>query len=331
MAEQSLGWATTGTGDGVSGGYNEARMASMQTGTFGTGVFFTGNRFQRTWTTTSITVDTGACMIGGYFYENTSAATINFTTGAAGTYYLVVYLNGNTTTTACVANVTANNPSSTTIAGKTVRLAIVTSTAYASPPAGTTLIGLHTITWSGAAITAVSDIRPFITPVTPNLPVLRLYKSAGQTIATGTTGADITTYATKYQSPDGLITADASTGVISINAPGVYLVDFAVHWAASTLGNRHLRLCSASENTVEVCATSMAAATFITNAGGSLTPATGYVQRATTTFIREQINTTSTPTYETIFLRVAQDSGTSLSVSRAQITVTRISDIPPIV
>lgn len=329
MAEQSLGWATTGTGDGVSGGYNEARMTSMQTNSFGTGVMFSGNRFQRTWTATSITIDTGACMINGYFYENTSSATINLTSGTAGTYYLVVYANASAGSTACVANVTANNPSSTTIGTKTIRLAIVTAAAYASPPSGATFVGLHTITWSGTAITAVSDIRPFITPVTPNLPLIRMYKSTAQSIASGTTGADVITYANKWQDTSGLMTADVSTGIVTLNAPGVYLVDFSVHWAASAAGNRHLRLCSASENTVEVCATSMAAASFITNAGGTLSPTTGYVQRATTTIIRNQVNTTSTPTYETLFLRVAQDSGAAVSLSRAQINVTRLSDVPP--
>lgn len=341
MAEQSLGWATTGTGDGVSGGYNESRMTSMQSNSFGAGVMFTGNRFQRTWTTTSVTIDTGACMVNGYFYENTSSVTINLTSGTAGTYYLVVYLNTNATTTACVSNVTANNPSAITIGAKTTRLAIVTSTAYASPPSGAIFIPLHSITWSGTAITAITDIRQFITPVTPNLSTIRLYKTAAQAITTGTTGADVITYANKYQMTDGIMTADVSTGVVTLNASGVYLVDFVVQWAASTdatPGNRYLRLCSASENTVEVCAVNLApgaindggGTTSYSNFGGTLTPTTGLIQRATTTIIRDQVNTTSTPTYETLFLRAAQDSGASINVTRAQITVTRLSDVPPL-
>jgi hypothetical protein len=329
MAEQSLGWSTNGTGDGVNGGYPEARMISMQSNSFGAGVMFTGNRFQRTWTTTSVTVNTGACMIGGYFYENTASETINLTSGAAGTYYLVVYLNTNASSTACVSNVTANNPSSITIGAKTTRLAIVSSAAYGSPPSGTVFIPLHSIGWNGTAITAVTDIRQFVTPVTPNLSTIRLFKTASQSIATGTTGADIITYANKWQSTDGLMTADVTTGVVTLNTTGIYLVDFAVQWATGATGNRHLRLCSASENAVEVAATSMAAATFVANAGGTLVPATGYVQRASTTIIRDQINLTSTPSYETLFLRCAQDSGAAVNVTRAQITVTRLSDIPP--
>jgi len=345
MAEQSLGWATTGTGDGVAGGYNESRMTSMQANSFGAGILFTGNRFQRSWTTTSITVDTGACMVNGYFYENTSSVTINLASGTAGTYYLVVYLNTNATTTACVSNVAANNPSTTTIGAKTTRLAIVTSAAYASPPSGTVFIPLHQITWSGTAITNVIDFRQFIAPVTPSLSVIRMLKSSGLTVTTGTSGTDVSGYSNKWQMTDGLMTADVSTGVITLNAPGVYLVDFAVVWPTNTAtnpGNRYLRLCLASENMTEVSATNLAPrqindggtapATAYGNQGGTLVPTagTGLVQRATTTIIRDQLTYGSTPTYETLFLRVAQDSGASISLNRASITVTRLSDVPPL-
>jgi hypothetical protein len=324
MAEQSLGWSTNGTGDGVSGGYPEARMISMQSNSFGAGVMFTGNRFQRTWTTTSVTVNTGACMIGGYFYENTTSETINLTSGAAGTYYLVVYLNTNATSTACVSNVTANNPSSITIGAKTCRIAIVSSL---TPPSGVSYIQLHEIAWSGTAITAVTDKRQFVTPVTPNLPTIRLLKTSTQAIANATAGADIINYTSKFQGTDGLMTADTTTGVITLNATGIYLVDFSVLWVTSAVGNRHVRLCSASELSIEVSATSMAAASFIDNVGGTLSPATGFIQRATTTIIRDQLNLTSTPSYETLFLRCAS-TGTATTLSRAQITVTRLSDIP---
>jgi len=70
--------------------------------------------------------------------------------------------------------------------------------------------------------------------------------------------------------------------------------------------------------------------TSYSNFGGTLAPTTGLVQRATATIIRDQVNLTSTPTYETLFLRVAQDSGAAVNITRAQINVTRISDIPPI-
>jgi len=330
MAEQSLGWSTNGTGDGVNGGYPEARMISMQSNSFGAGIMFTGNRFQRTWTTTSVTVNTGACMIGGYFYENTTSETINLTSGAAGTYYLVVYLNTNTTSTACVSNVTANNPSSITIGAKTTRLAIVTAAAYASPPSGTVFIPLHSITWSGTAITAITDIRQFVTPVTPNLPTIRLLKTSTQTI-TASTLTTVNNFTNKWQSNDGLMTADLN-GIVSLNATGVYLVDFAVTWNNNATGNRHLRLGSVSENTVEVAATSMGmpSAAFPVIAGSTLVPASAFIQRASTTIIRDQLTYVSSPTYETLFLSVFHTGTGTVSVSGAQITVTRISDIPPV-
>jgi hypothetical protein len=333
MAEQSIGWATTGTGDGVAGGYNEARMASMMQSQFGNGILFTGNRFQRTWASTSVTVQTGACVIDGYFYENTSNVTINMTSGASGTYYLVVYINTNATDTACHANVTANNPSATTIGAKTVRLAIVTSTAYATPPAGVDLIPLHAITWNGTAITAISDIRQFIQPVTPSLSVIRMVKTSALSIATGGTGTDVNAYTTLYQMTDGLMTGNSSTGVISLNAEGIYLVEASVVWAtqATPAGNRHLRLCSASEDVTEVSATSLSSTGLIDVVGGTLSPTNGYVQRLTTTIFRDQVNLTSTPSYETLFLRVTQTSGTAQNITRASITVTRLSDVPPIV
>ena len=332
MAEQSIGWATTGTGDGVAGGYNEARMASMALNQFGNGVLFTGNLFQRTWSTTSVTIQSGACMIEGYYYENTTSVNINFTSGTTGTYYLVVYINTNATATACHANVTANNPSATTIGAKTVRLAIVTSTAYATPPAGVSLVPLHTITWNGTAITAVSDIRDFIQPVTPTLPVVRMVKTAAQSIATGTAGADVTAYATLYQELGGIYSGNVSTGAITLNTRGVYLVEASVIWATQTTpsGNRHLRLCSASEDVTEVSAESLGPNELISVAGGTLVPTTGYVQRFTTTIIRDQTGTASTPTYQNLFLRVAQTTGVAQNITRASLTVIRIADVPPI-
>jgi hypothetical protein len=333
MAEQSIGWATTGTGDGVSGGYNEARMASMMQSQFGNGVLFTGNRFQRTWGANTVTVQTGACVIDGYFYENTSNVTINMTSGASGTYYLVVYINTNAVDSACHANVTANNPTATTIGAKTVRLAIVTSTAYATPPAGVDFIPLHTITWNGTVITAMTDIRQFIQPVTPTLSVIRMEKSAAQAIGTGLVGGDINAYATLYQMTDGLMTGNVSTGVITLNATGVYLVEASVVWAtqATPAGNRYLRIGSASELVTEVSATTLTATSLANVASGTLVPTDGFVQRLTTTIIRGQTNFSSSPAYETIFLRAAQNSGVSQNITRASITVTRLSDVPPIV
>lgn len=333
MAEQSIGWTTNGTGDGVNGGYNEARMASMMQSQFGNGILFTGNRFQRSWTATSVTVQTGACVVTGYFYENTANETINFTSGAAGTYYLVIYINTNATATACVANVTANNPSATTIGAKTVRLAIVTSTAYLTPPAGVSFIALHSIAWNGTAITAINDIRQFIQPVTPSLSVVRMIKTAAQSIATGLAGSDVTTYATLQQETGSVFSGNVSTGIITLSASGVYLVEASVVWAtqATPSNTRHLRLCSASEISTEVSASSMSASMLVSASGGTLVPTTGYVQRLTTTIVRDQVNTTSTPTYETLFLRVAQDTGVAQNLTRASITVTRLADTPPTV
>lgn len=333
MAEQSIGWTTNGTGDGAAGGYNESRMASMMQAQFGSGLLLTGSRFQRSWTATSITVQDGACVVDGYFYENTSSATINMTSGAGGTYYLVVYINTNATATACHANVTANNPSATTIGAKTVRLAIVTSTAYATPPAGVDLIPLHAITWNGSAITAVTDIRRFTEPVSPTLPTVRLIKAAAQSIATGTTGVDVSGYGTLYQQSGGVFSGNTATGVVTLSTTGVYLVEASVVWATQTTpsGNRHLRLCSASELVTEVSATSLSSSSLIDVQSGTLVPTNGYVQRLTTTIFRDQINTTSTPSYETLFLRVAQTTGVAQNITRASLTIIRIADIPPIV
>ena len=263
----------------------------------------------------------------------TTNATISMTSGSAGTYYLVIYINTNATNTACHANVTANNPSSTTIGAKTVRLAIVTSSAYSSPPAGVDLIPLHSISWNGTAITAVVDMRKFTEPSLPSLHVFRMIKTASQSIATGTGGVDVTTYATRYQMPDGLITGNVSNGVISLNARGVYLVEASVLWATqgTPSGDRWLRLNSANESVQEVCATTLTASALEDVGGGTLSPTNGFIQRLTTTIFRDQVNTTSTPSYETLFLRVAQDSGTAQNITRASITVTRLSDIPPIV
>ena len=97
MAEQSMFWPTTGTGDGTSGGYTTDRLASIWKSVIGDGVLFYLNKLSMSGaTTTTLTVGTGAAVVSGYLYENTSSVTISTAALGTGTYTLYLIANGDT-------------------------------------------------------------------------------------------------------------------------------------------------------------------------------------------------------------------------------------------
>ena len=86
MAEQSIGYATTGTGDGPAAGYDSSRMTVIEAKTLGIGVLLQGGYLAASGTGTatlsiadgSAVVATGTTTVtGGYLYENTSTAICN--------------------------------------------------------------------------------------------------------------------------------------------------------------------------------------------------------------------------------------------------------------
>jgi hypothetical protein len=121
--ERSLGWATTGTGDGPAGGYNTARGTANAQKTDGTGITFFGSYMAMSGTTTSLlTIAEGAAIINGYTYETVGSVTIS-TSAFTGTYNVLLIAN----TTAGALTVTANGAGTATVAASTIRAALATS------------------------------------------------------------------------------------------------------------------------------------------------------------------------------------------------------------
>ncbi len=91
-AESSRFWITNNTGDGPSSGYTQQQYYDFMRKTFLTdqeaseGVLKgTGNGLAVSGASSPLTVETGAAMVYGFFYENTAALTLAVTTPSVGT------------------------------------------------------------------------------------------------------------------------------------------------------------------------------------------------------------------------------------------------------
>jgi hypothetical protein len=127
MAEQSIGMATGATsafGDGnVGTGYPSTRMTAMETKTLSDGVLQTGSLLAMTGNgTNTLTIASGAAIVGGYFYENTSSSAIVITTLANATYNVVIFVNDTTG-----ALTVSRSVSGTTVTTYAVRVAVCTA------------------------------------------------------------------------------------------------------------------------------------------------------------------------------------------------------------
>lgn len=93
MAQYSIGWTTNGTGDGISGGYTQAKFtdwqeallvsvaASKGVSSFGSSLFVSASGGSAS----PVTIENGAAMVKGFFYRNDAAGTLNIPTPAAAT------------------------------------------------------------------------------------------------------------------------------------------------------------------------------------------------------------------------------------------------------
>ena len=146
MAEQSMFWPTTGTGDGISGGYTDARLKTIWKAALGNGVLQYLNKLEATGTGTStLAVNTGAALVEGYLYENDSSASIATTSLGSATYGLYVIANEDASALAVSRSVAG-----TTVAAKSTRLAL-NSTTPAQPN-----IKIATVVTSGGSITSIT-------------------------------------------------------------------------------------------------------------------------------------------------------------------------------
>jgi hypothetical protein len=236
MAEQSIGMATgtgAGFGDGdVGSGYSSARMTAMETKTLSDGVLQVGNDLVMTGTGTgTLTIANGAAVVGGYFYENTSSASIVISTLANATYNVAILVN----VAAGALNV-SRSVAGTTIDGYTVRLVVATG----GQLSGRTYLQLGTIVVAGANITSITPSYAMY-GTTTQLP----YQSYGRLIGLSAT---LTTASTLYEpgAPSSTdITGDNilvhnGTGGFTVRRIGLYLVNAYGVFSTGTTGNRFM-------------------------------------------------------------------------------------------
>ncbi len=254
MAEQSIGFATgTGAafGDGnVGAGYDSSRMIAMETKTLSDGVLQVGNDFAMSGTGTgTLTIQDGAAIVGGYFYENTSSSAIVISTLANATYNVVIFVNstaGSLTVSRSVAG--------TTVGTYSVRLAVATSAQLT----GRVYVQIGTITVAGAVITAITPSYAMF-GTTSQLPY-QAYASMSGGIATLTlanTSYDLSSFSSPTSSGEGLIVADNVANTMTVKRAGMYLITGSCAFSSGTTGNR---LVTINVNGSNVSSTRQAAA-----------------------------------------------------------------------
>lgn len=232
MAEQSMFWPTTGTGDGVSGGYTDARLKTIWKAALGNGVLQYQNNLSATGTGTStLAVNTGAAMVEGYLYENDSSASIATTSLGSATYGLYVIANEDASALAVSRSVAG-----TTVAAKSTRLAL-NSTTPAQPN-----IKIATVVTSGGSITS-------ITAENNRFASSRVKTVGSNTIATGTqsvaqtyANAALVAIVLGTVTNSDYVTINSTTGAITIREAGVYSVNVFYQWAYNLTGERLLYL-----------------------------------------------------------------------------------------
>jgi len=141
MAEDSMLWNTTGTGDGPSGGYTQAnwvdyhRYFYLPDNETTAGVIpRKGNKLVVTGTASPIAVDTGAAFVYGFFYKNTASLPLTITTPTLGTTGFRVVLRASWAAQTVRAVVVKNSdgvaaiPAATQTAGTTWEITLATGT-----------------------------------------------------------------------------------------------------------------------------------------------------------------------------------------------------------
>lgn len=232
--ERSLGWNTSTTNDGASA-YDSARMIAMELKTLGNGTLVTGGNLAISGASSTLTIQDGAAMIKGYFYETTSASTIS-TSALNGTYTLALIVNEQGT--GASYTVAQSAAGTTTVLDRTVRMALATNTQLSTiGTANYIAYGLVVVGATGL-ITSVTSYLPYA--VTRQFPNTQFMKAQGGTVAltNAATYYDLANYSNNTPSTDGTITFSNSTGAITITVSGVYNFSFYMKYDSNTTGTR---------------------------------------------------------------------------------------------
>lgn len=235
MTQQSIGMATgTGVsfGDGdVGTGYPTSRMNAMETKTFSNGVLLTGNLFAITGPGSSnITISDGAAIVGGFFYENTSAKNINVSTVANGTYNLVILANDTAGAVTVTRAVTG-----TTVLARTVRLCIATNAQLV----GKVYLKIADVEVLSTLFDAAYGDNTRFSSST-SLPYQSYAYMNGGSVSLTSGGSTYTTsgFSSSFVTNDNLFETATSPGELYVYAPGLYSVSAIGSFSTGTTGNR---------------------------------------------------------------------------------------------
>jgi hypothetical protein len=295
MAEQSMFWPTTGTGDGVSGGYTDARLKTIWKAALGNGVLQYQNNLNATGTGTStLAVNTGAALVEGYLYENDSSASIATTSLGSATYGLYVIANEDASALAVSRSVAG-----TTVAAKSTRLAL-NSTTPAQP-----YIKIATVVTAGGSITSITaEDNRYASSRVKTVGTSTLASGVRSTNQSIPNTADTTiTYGTATDSD--YVTVAAGTGIFTVKEAGVYLVTSHITFTYNATGLR-IAYINFTGTLVVIHHT----ATGLGNASSK------------SRFIHTQARSLSAG--DTISIGVHQDSGGALNLEACTTTVARL-------
>jgi hypothetical protein len=296
MAEQSMFWPTTGTGDGVSGGYTDARLKTIWKAALGNGVLQYLNKLEATGTGTStLAVNTGAAVVEGYLYENDSSASIATASLGSATYGLYVIANEDASALAVSRSVAG-----TTVAAKSTRLAL-NSTTPAQPN-----IKIATVVTSGGSITSITaENNRFASSRVKTVGSSTLAlgeRTTNQSIANATN--TVVTFGSVTNSD--YVTGVAGTGVFTVKESGAYSVHshYAYTYNATGLRATFIAVNGSviSETVMVITATAAGTANTEIITSGNFILAAG----------------------DTIDFRTNQNSGGALNLSRARCTIARL-------
>jgi hypothetical protein len=238
MAEQSIGMATGnsssyGDGNFVGGGYPSSRMIAMETKTLSDGVLQVGSLLAASGTgSNTLSIASGAAIVGGYFYENTSAASIVVSSVADKTYNLVIFVNATSGSLSVTRSVAG-----TTVGTYSVRLAL-----YDGTPAVPYLL-LGTVQVSGTNVTAITPAYTMY-GTTTQLPYQSYAWMSGgtATLTNVNTSYDITTYTASDRSADFILSNATSTGIITVRRAGLYAIAANIAYGTASTGTRTAQL-----------------------------------------------------------------------------------------
>lgn len=296
MAEQSMFWPTTGTGDGISGGYTDARLKTIWKAALGNGVLQYLNKLEATGTGTStLAVNTGAAVVEGYLYENDSSASIATASLGSATYGLYVIANEDASALAVSRSVAG-----TTVAAKSTRLAL-NSTTPAQPN-----IKIATVVTSGGSITS-------ITAENNRFASSRVKTVGSSTLALGerTTNQSISNSIGNVVTFDALTNSDyvtgvTGTGIFTVRESGVYSIQGGFSFAYNATGDRAAWI--AVNGSIQLDTVAQYAATSIGAITTRYLMATQYLLTAG----------------DTVEFYIFQSSGGALNLTRARCTIARL-------